>query len=371
MTAREPRRATRAQLSRSDFEEELAIARKEKRAPELRGFAKDVDLSGLDLTSPYKSPYGPHSAVYIGINLSGANMRNCNLERCDFANAELGAADLSGSNLRGANLYGVRFAFATLNGANLSGSNLLEALFFQTSLVNTVFRNASFGYTTIVDTDLSSTIDLAAVDHHRPSAIDSPSLRLTASRLADEPEFRRQDFFRFLSGGGLDEEFIPIVRTWIGQPVEYHSLFISHSSFDKDFARKIYRDLRALGVSCWLDEKEILPGDYILEEVDRGIKLWDRLLLVCSRNSLGPTTGWWVEQELERALAKERDFRRSGIQAGTLVPVTIDDYVFTEWQSQYRATVLERKIGDFRGADTQAYANSLNKLVTALNRDRR
>ncbi len=105
--------------------------------------------------------------------------------------------------------------------------------------------------------------------------------------------------------------------------------------------------------------------------MDRGIKLWDRLLLVCSRNSLSPTTGWWVEQELERALDKERQFRGSGYQIRTIIPITLDDYVFTKWCSRYRATILERKIADFQNSDSQVYAESLSQLVIALDKDRR
>lgn len=360
------RRDKRTELSRSDFERELIMAQQEKRVPMLTGAAAGIDLSGMDFRSEYKSPYGPHSGVFIGIDLRNANLRGCIFERSDFASANLRGADLSRANLREANLYSALLQGANLAEVDLSGANLVSAEFSGTNLASTVFRDARFGETTILETDLSSAIDLAVTDHYSSSAIDSQSLRLTASGLADQPEYARQDFLRFLAAVGLDDEFIPAVRSWIGRPIEYHSIFVSHSSLDKNFARKIYRDLQALGIRCWLDEKQIHPGDSIMEEVDRGIKLWDRLLLICSRNSLSPSTGWWVEQELERALAKERDFRRSGSQIGTIIPITVDDYIFTDWSSRYRATVLERKVGDFRNADADAYAGSLRQLVAAL-----
>lgn len=363
---------TRHSLSRSDFEEEFARARKEKRVPQLSGGLSStrLDLSGLDFTSEYQSPFGPHSAVYIGIDLRGALLRNCNFERCDLAGANLRGTDLSGSNLKGANLYNTLFEYAKLDDADLSDANFVSTEFSQTSLKSAIMRNACFGRTTIIETDLSSTIDLGTAIHSEPSAIDTRSLRLTAAGLAGRPEYLRQDFFRFLSSAGLDDELIPTIRTWVGRPIEYYSIFISHSAVDKEFARKLYRDLRSLGVSCWLDEKQILPGDSIMEEIDRGIKLWDRLLLICSQSSLGPATGWWVEEELERGLAKERELRRSGRRFGVIVPITIDDYVFNQWSSGYRSTVLERKIGDFRNYETEAYVQSLRELVAALDRDR-
>jgi hypothetical protein len=95
------------------------------------------------------------------------------------------------------------------------------------------------------------------------------------------------------------------------------------------------------------------------------------VILVCSENALGPTTGWWVEEEIERALAKERELRRSGERFGALVPVTIDDYVFSEWDSGFQSTILEKNVGDFKNhQDAQSYAQTLDKLVKALNRGR-
>ncbi len=47
----------------------------------------------------------------------------------------------------------------------------------------------------------------------------------------------------------------------------------------------------------------MLPGDDIYDSVDRGIRLWDKVLLCCSGASL---TSWWVEKEISAALEKER-----------------------------------------------------------------
>jgi len=354
-------------LAREDFVREFERARQEQRVPHISGDATGLDLSGLDFSSEYTSPYGPHSGVFIGIDLRNAIMRHCRLVGSDFAGANLRGVDLTGSDLRSANLYSALLEGATLDEADLSDANLISAELNETGLKGTEFAGARFGCTSIHNCDLSTASGLAEVGHHEPSAIDSMTLRRSTNGLDGEAEYRRQDFFAFLGNAGLDDELLVVVRNWVGQPIEFHSIFLSHSSLDKEFARRLYRDLRSLGIRCWLDEKELLPGDSVLGEIDEGIRLWDRLLLVCSRNSLGPTTGWWVEEELERALAKEREMRRAGSPtSGTVIPITIDDYVFVNWDGRYRSTILERHVGDFR--NQEEYPEALQRLVDALNK---
>jgi hypothetical protein len=44
-------------------------------------------------------------------------------------------------------------------------------------------------------------------------------------------------------------------------------------------------------IRCWLDEHQLLPGDDLHEGIDRGIRLWDKVLLCASKASLA---NWWV-----------------------------------------------------------------------------
>jgi hypothetical protein len=270
-----------------------------------------------------------------------------------------------------ANLYTALFEDANLEYVDLRGANLISAELEGVKVEGADFEGAKFGRTAIGGVDLSGAINLDLAVHYRPSSVSAETMRLTAAGLENRTEPERRAVLRFLMNSGVQPDLLDVVRSWIGQPIEFYSVFLSHSSLDKVFSRRLYADLRAVGINCWFDEKEIVPGDNILTLVDQGIKLWDKLLLVCSKNSLSSKTGWWVEQEIERSLAKERELRKAGSEVSTLVPITIDNYIFTEWNSRFKATVVDKHVGDFRDwKSADAYASSFERLRTALDSNR-
>lgn len=67
---------------------------------------------------------------------------------------------------------------------------------------------------------------------------------------------------------------------------DYFSAFISYSHADSVFANRLYNALHARGIRAWLDVKQVLPGDDIYDEVQKGIQRWDKLLLCASKASL-------------------------------------------------------------------------------------
>ena len=337
--------------------------------PRLSGQRMWGDYSGVDFTSSFWSEAGPFTSEILGADFRNAKLRKCNFERADLASANLRGTDLRHANLSNANLYTALLEGANLTGADLTSSNLISAELQDVVVEGTNFAGAKFGQTSIGGVDLSGAVGLDEAVHRMESAIGPDTLRITARGLSGRPEHVQRSVMQFLSNAGFAEDMLAIFRSWIGRPVEFYSVFLSHSSLDKEFARKLYADLRHLGVNCWFDEKQILPGDNIMEFVDRGVKTWEKFILVCSQNSLSPRTGWWVEQELERAFVKERELRSS--EAGTnsvLIPITIDDFVFHGWTSRFRASVLDKHVGDFRGwKNSQLYSEALERLQQAIN----
>lgn len=80
--------------------------------------------------------------------------------------------------------------------------------------------------------------------------------------------------------------------------------FICHASADKDaYARPLARLLESAGLSCWIDEAEILPGDSVTGAIDRGLTTAQYVAVLISRAFLAP--GQWRYYELRTALAQQ------------------------------------------------------------------
>jgi hypothetical protein len=166
----------------------------------------------------------------------------------------------------------------------------------------------------------------------------------------------------FLRGCGLPETLIDYLPSLLNQPFQFYSCFISYASKDHAFAERLHADLQNKGVRCWFAPEDMKIGDRLRPRIDETIRVYDKLLLVLSKTSVASQ---WVEQEVETALARER-------QQGTtiLFPVRIDSTVMTletGWPALIRHT---RNIGDFRrwkthGVYQQAFARLLRDLKAA------
>lgn len=193
--------------------------------------------------------------------------------------------------------------------------------------------------------------------HQGPSTIDVDTLFKSGGKI---PEV-------FLRGIGLREGFITYLPSLIAQPIEFYSCFISYSHADKSFARRLHDTLQGRGIRCWLDEHDLLPGDKIYTEVDRGIRLWDKVLLCCSKDAL---TSWWVDNEIKIAFDKEQHlWRERKKEVLALIPLNLDDYLFSgEWQSGLATEVKARLAANFGGweQDNKKFEEQFERLVKAL-----
>jgi len=266
--------------------------------------------------------------------------------------ADLSAANLSHANLKGANLSGADLRWTSLNGADLSGAVLSVANLSYATLSGANLSGAYCWSTTFAGVDLSEVKGLETVRHYGPSTIGIDTLYKSGGKIN---EF-------FLRGCGVPEEFINYIPSHIGarQAIQFYSCFISHSAGDKRFCERLYADLQAKNVRVWYFPEHAKWGEPVWGEIDKSIKLYDKLVVVCSKNSLqsGP-----VLREIQRALNREDHDGRN-----VLFPVRIDDYIFKTWEHERKADVLNKVVGNFTGWSRSAtkYEAAFEKLLRAL-----
>jgi hypothetical protein len=149
---------------------------------------------------------------------------------------------------------------------------------------------ATVGLTTFADNDLSNVRGLDSVEHLAPSTVGIDTIYRSQGKI---PEV-------FLRGCGVPEQFIAFIPSLVGavEPFQYHSCFISYSTKDEEFAKRLHSRLRDAKVRVWFAPEDIKGGVKLYDQIERAIHLHDRLLVVLSENSLQSE---WVMTEIREA----------------------------------------------------------------------
>ncbi len=337
-----------------------------------------ANLTGADLSTASLRESSLTAAVVAQCRLAHADLSHTDLISARFANASLAEADLRQADLRNADLSGADFTGADLSGAKLGQSRLVHTKLRNVRLRRADMSGARVGGALFAATDLSSVVGLEGVRHWGPSTVGTDTLAKSRGRVST----------RFLQGCGLRDweiEGAKLYRTDLGEnertdvlyaiselqrgnAIRFYSVFISYSHVNSAFATKLHDALQERGIRCWLDEKSIKVGDRIRHAVDEGIRLSDKILVCCSETSLNEST--WVEEEIEKALEKERLARKERRHLLALVPLDLDGSVH-DWDHALKTTLLSRKAADFRGwQDDEAKFNaSLERVIAALRLD--
>jgi hypothetical protein len=151
------------------------------------------------------------------------------------------------------------------------------------------------------------------------------------------------------------------------QPVQFSSCFISYSSKDEAFVRRLHERMQAAHLRVWFAPEDIKGGEKLHEQIEHAIQMHDRLLLVLSEQSIQSE---WVQQELRRA-------RRAEIQSQRrkLFPIRLLNFeALQEWEcidsrtgSDLAEEVRQYFIPDFsRWKDHDAFERAFARLLRDL-----
>ena len=290
---------------------------------------ESADLSGVDF----------HRADLCHAVLKGANFIGANLEASNLIGANLRRCDLSRSNLCSAKLNQVNFTLANLYKANLD--------------------NSIFWETVLSRTNLCDALGLDKCKHGGPSIIDHRTIK----RSGVIPR-------SFLQGCGLPDSLIDSLPSILTAAGRLSSVFISHSSNDHRFAKKLHTSLQASGVRCWFAPHNIKESKKLYEQIDDAIASFDRLLLILSESSMSSE---WVRTEI--ANARQRELRE---QRQILFPISLVPFqTVREWHCFDADTgkdsareIREYFIPDFSDwKDELSYAGAFRRLVADRTKD--
>jgi type III secretion protein V len=101
-------------------------------------------------------------------------------------------------------------------------------------------------------------------------------------------------------------------------------VFLSHSSADKDLARRLARDLRAANVDVWLDQWEIGVGDEFGQRIEQGLEEVEFVVVLLTRAGVASE---WVEREWRRKVQHEAQTRRIAVVPVRGEPCEIPDFL--------------------------------------------
>jgi hypothetical protein len=276
--------------------------------------------------------------------------------------AKLSGANLSGADLSDAVLFGANLSHANLSEADLSGARLSRAILSEVLLSDATLTESSIGYTNLANIDLSAVKGLETVMHGGPSTMGIDTLFRSKGKIPEA----------FLRGCGVPEYLIENQEAFVGsvEPIQFYSCFISYSTKDEEFAKRLHARMGEEKLRVWYAPEELQGGKKVHEQVDEAIRFYQKLLVILSPHSINSKC---VRDEIRRA-------RKSEIREGQrkLFPIRLMDYGdLKQWESFYAdlaedlaEEIREYFIPDFSNwKNHDAFEAAFARLLEDLKRD--
>jgi hypothetical protein len=128
-------------------------------------------------------------------------------------------------------------------------------------------------------------------------------------------------------------------------------VFVSHSSHDKKFVKRLKRDLQSHYFTTWIDEDRILKGGSIASGVAKGLEEADVLLACLSKTAV---LSGWVSTEWQTKLVRHMNDKKVSV-----IPIRLDDTPIPQ-------LLIDKAYVDFR--QKAKYEQSFSQLLGTLNK---
>ena len=310
-----------------------------KKHSEILPNLSNSDLHELDLNNAHLQ----HA------DLHGANLCKTLLSSADLNHADLSYANLSNTMLSHADLGHADFTGTDLSKANLRDANLSGAIFRGTNLTDANFSHALLRDTLFVKVDLRIVKGLDTVQHLGPSSIGLDTISLSKGNISEI----------FLRGAGNAEALLTCIHSLGNAPFDYFKCFISYSSKDLAFIKRLHDDLQRKGVQCWFAPESLRAGDKFKMEIDEAIGHCDKLLVILSSHSV---TSDWIEHEVGVARHRENNGKRL-----VIIPILMETAAKQSTKNWVKYIQNNRQITEFvHWKDPAQYQNVLNQLLKQL-----
>ena len=322
------------------------------------------DLSGVNLAHAKLSSANMQSVDLSHADLRRAYLSHANLTLAKLTEVNLDSADLTYADLNQANLCRANVANADLSYANLSEADLTGVDFKHSDFSESDLTRAEMWFTILADCDLSNVRGLDSIKHFGPSTVGIDTIYKSEGRITQS----------FLRGCGAPESFITQVHSLVSaeRGIQFYSCFVSYSSKDEEFTRRLYGRMRDAHLRVWFAPKDMPGGKKLHEVIDEAIRAYDKLLIVLSEASLKSE---WVITELRKARKAER---QSGKRK--LFPVRLVDFErLRDWEcfdadsgNDLAVELREYFIPDFsHWQEHDQFEDAFARLLQALRADAR
>src|SRR5207248_3234926 len=107
--------------------------------------------------------------------------------------------------------------------------------------------------------------------------------------------------------------------------IEFSSCFIKYSTKDQEFADRLHDNMRHKGLRVWFAPEDVQEDKKFHELIDESIRVYDKLLLVLSPESMNSE---WVRTEIRKARKAELKEKRR-----KLFPIRLVDFeTIRDWE---------------------------------------